>query len=65
MFLDRGPEDPHRKLSENDTYFKSKMTKYEGLVPFNTKEGYLRARLNDRDRAVARAKWEQERAEQE
>ena len=43
-----GEDDPRRSLAANDTYFSDAKHLYTGPVPSNSKEGFLRARFNDR-----------------
>jgi len=47
IFRNRGQDDPRRRLAEQDTYFKEQKTIYTGPVPFNTKEGFMRARFRE------------------
>ena len=49
VFTDKGPDDPHRQLSANDTYFPKQKTLYTGGVYSNKKEGFKRARFNSRN----------------
>ena len=48
VFLDKGSEDSRRNLSENDYYYPFKKTVYEGGVYDNSREGFKRARFNER-----------------
>ena len=41
-------DDPRRSLAESDTYFEEQKHLYTGPVPSNAKEGFQRARFNDR-----------------
>ena len=49
VFTDAGPDDPRRYLAEQDTYFSENKFVYSTeFIPDNKKEGFLRARMNER-----------------
>ena len=50
IFADKGPDDPRRQLAANDTYFTDSIFLYteNHYIPYNKKEGFVKARFNDR-----------------
>ena len=48
VFADAGPDDPRRSLAAEDPFFKEEKFLYTRYVPSNKKDGFIRARFNDR-----------------